>query len=454
MSMANKIIVRKADRINGAIRVPGDKSISQRAIMIGSIAEGVTEAGGLLMGDDCAHAINAFKAMGVRIKTGPQDRGQGTRLIIKGRGLHGLKKPKRNLYIGNSGTTMRILSGILAGQEFECVLEGDKSLSKRPMKRVVAPLKAMGASINSKPKTQTEKQKNRKIVKNDIFPPLVISGRYPLKAIKYKLPVPSAQVKSAVLLAGLYADGITEVAESVKSRDHTERMLRKFGADITVKGLKVSVRRSVLRSAGRIDIPGDISSAAFFIVAALILRSSKLIIKDTGINPTRTGLLDILKKMGADIDIRISNAQKGSYEPAADITVKSSRLKGVVIEGDIMPRLIDELPVLMVAAAFADGDTVIKGAGELRIKETDRIFSMSTNLIKMGADIKIDGDDIIINGKNNLIGSEVDSFGDHRTAMSMVIAGLRAEGRTTVLNTDCINKSFPGFKNQIFSLIV
>lgn len=434
-----KITVAPAKKIEGVIEVPPDKSISHRAVMLGSIAEGTTEVKNFLMGDDCLCTIEAFREMGININP----KSQIPKLIIEGKGLRGLKKPNKELYLGNSGTTMRIILGILAGQDFECVLSGDGSLSKRPMGRVAEPLEMMGAKINSKFEIRNPKQiQNSK--SQDIYPPLKIKGGFPLKAIKYKLPVASAQVKSAVLLAGLYADGVTEVEESVKSRDHTERMLKGFGADIDINGLKVSIKKSRLKAKGEIFVPGDISSAAFFIVAALILKSSRLTIKDLGVNPTRTGAIDILKAMGGRIEV--SNIKETGAEPMADLTVSSSDLKGVTIEGEIVPRAIDELPIIMVAAAFAKGQTIIKDAAELRVKETDRISSMAANLRKMGSDINLEGDTIIINGVDALRGAEVESFQDHRTAMSMAIAGLRAEGETAILDTGCINKSFPEFE--------
>lgn len=434
----NRITVNSAKKIEGVISVPGDKSISHRAVMFGSLAVGITEVSNFLMAGDCVCTIKAFREMGIKISAGTDKR-----VVVDGKGLRGLQKPKGELYLGNSGTTMRLLLGILSGQDFECVLTGDESLSRRPMKRVSSPLSMMGADI--KPKIEMPRS-------DDLYPPLKIKGKYPLKAIQYKLPIASAQVKSAVLLAGLYCEGVTEIEEPLKSRDHTERMLKRYGAGVSVDGLKVSVRRSVLRPAGEIFVPGDISSAAFFMVAPLILRSSSVRLENVGINPTRTGIIDILKAMGADIVI--SNVRDENFEPIADITVKSSGLKGVNIEGEIMPRAIDEIPIVMVAAAFAKGQTVIRGAGELRVKETDRIESMAGNLKRMGADIRTDGDDIVINGLEVLRGIEAQSYGDHRTAMSIAIAGLRAEGRTTVLDTDCVNTSFPEFESLLRKLIV
>ncbi|MDD5449995.1 MAG: 3-phosphoshikimate 1-carboxyvinyltransferase [Candidatus Omnitrophica bacterium] len=441
--MAN-VTILPVRKVEGVIEVPGDKSISHRAVMLSSIAEGTTAISNFLMGEDCLHTIKAFKQMGIKIVHSPWSMVNSPKVIIEGKGLRGLKKPKKELYLGNSGTTMRLLLGILSGQDFECVLSGDESLSGRPMKRVAEPLALMGAKI-------TTKDDGRKTRDEEMYPPLKIIGQYPLKAIRYKSPIASAQVKSAVLLAGLYAEGITEVEEPSLSRDHTERMLKAFSAKVKTAGLAASIEGSPLKSPGSIFVPGDISSAAFFMVAASVLGQSSVRLKNTGINDTRTGIIDILKKMGARIEL--SSIREEGGEPVADITVYSSRLKGVLIEGAEIPRAIDELPVLMVAAVFAEGKTVIKGAGELRVKETDRIASMVGNLKKLGADIRAEGDDVIINGTGLLRGATVDSLGDHRTAMSMVIAGLKAEGKTTVLDTACINTSFPEFENILHKLV-
>ena len=440
------IIINTAREFNGIIEVPGDKSISHRAVMLGSIAEGITEIRGFLMGEDCLRTIEAFRKMGIDIRQRTENREQKTEIAIHGKGLRGLSAPNKELYLGNSGTTMRIILGILAGQDFECTLSGDESLSKRPMKRVSEPLSLMGATITPKTKNRIPPPKaDPPPAENiELFPPLTIKGKYPLKPIKYKLPVASAQVKSALLLAGLYSNGTSEIEEPLQSRDHTERMLKEFSADINIKGSKLLIKSSKLIAKGFIDIPGDISSAAFFMVAAAISKSSKITIKNSGINPTRIGIIDVLKRMGAKL--AITNEKRDYFEPTADITVEASALKGATIEADMIPKLIDELPVIMVAAVFSKGSTVIKGASELRVKETDRIVSMLTNLKRMGADIKTEGDDIIIKGSGTLTGAEVDSFGDHRTAMSMAVAGLRAKGKTTILNTDCIDKSFPEFE--------
>lgn len=414
------------------ITIPPDKSISHRAIMLASISKGITRIKNLLMAEDIKRTIEAFRAMGVSICFAARS---NNIVIVQGVGIHGLTKPSKPLYLGNSGTTMRILSGILAGQDFEVVLTGDESLCSRPMRRIVEPLREMGAEIT--PLDRDE---------NEAYPPLRIRGGK-LKSIKYKSKISSAQVKSCILLAGLYADGVTSVSEPEKSRDHTERMLKIFGSGLRVQGLRVSLKGPVkLKSPGVIKIPGDISSAAFFIVAGCILADIKIVIRDVGLNPTRTGILDILKKMDADITILMA---KLTDEPMGNITIKSSRLRAVTISPEEVVRAIDEIPIIMVAACFAEGKTIIKGAGELRVKETDRIKSMVTNLKKMGADIRVqpapEGECIIINGCSQLRSAKLSSFGDHRTAMSMLIAGLCANVKVSVSGLECINKSFPSF---------
>lgn len=453
------------------IIVPSDKSISHRAVMLASISKGATRIKNLLMAEDIKRTIEAFQAMGVKIKIGKigtatifkhGKNGRCPYFIVHGVGMRGLKKPSRPLYLGNSGTTMRVLPGILAGQDFEVVLTGDKSLSARPMKRIVEPLVKMGAAINGQRSRQQE-----------IYPPLKIRGGR-LKAIQYKSTIASAQVKSCILLAGLYADGVTCVSEPEKSRDHTERMLKMFGCRLKAKGSRISLKGPVeLKSPGAIGIPGDISSAAFFIVAGCILLDTKITIRNVGLNPSRTGILDILKKMGADIRLRESPAS-ATYgvgwvsELMGDIMIKPSKLRGVTISSKEVVRAIDEIPVIMVAACFAKGKTVIKGIEELRVKETDRIKSMVTNLRKIGADIGLKAEDerlkgrasgpeperehIVINGGMPLHSAKVSSFGDHRTAMSMLIAGLGIKGNVRVTGLDCINKSFPGFERLLHRL--
>jgi len=449
-------------RIKGEIFLPGDKSISHRAVMLSSIAEGTTEIENFLFCEDCLATVNAFRQMGVRIiaeRRAPRTanlRGRQNaerKIIVYGKGLRGLKKPDNPLYLGNSGTSMRLLAGILSGQNFSAKLEGDSSLSKRPMQRIIIPLKLMGADIKGK----------------NGYPPLTIKGKKELKAIRYKIPVASAQVKSAILLAGLYAEGETEVTEIAKTRDHSERMLRLFGADIKTRGLKCRIKPSPLSSPGKIKIPGDISSAAFFIIGATILPGSHLVLKNVGLNPTRTGIIDVLKRMGGDIKTGNGERETGNgkynfmpaarnplpatcFEPVGDIIVQASQLKGIEIKGKIIPRLIDEIPVLMVAACFAKGETRIKDIGELRKKEVDRIYSLCYNLKKMGAKIKEKEKEVIIKGVQSLKGERLNSFGDHRTAMALAIAGLKAEGRTIIENSDCIKTSFPDFRKKLNEL--
>jgi len=420
--------------------------------MLASVSEGSTRIKNLLMAEDIKRTMEAFRAMGVEMSI--RRKAAQVNVIVHGVGMHGLKKPAKPLYLGNSGTTMRILPGILAGQDFEVVLEGDNSLSKRPMQRITAPLKKMGVDIEGQRAKGISRLRSGQVGHRaeEIRAPLKIHGGE-LKAIKYNSKIASAQVKSCILLAGLFADGVTSVDEPEKSRDHTERMLAIFGCKVKSEGRKVSLKGPVcLRSPGVIEIPGDISSAAFFIVAGCISPDAKIIIKNVGLNPTRIGILDILKKMGADVSLKFKInplfllGQKGlKPEPAGDIIVKSSRLKGVMISPKEVTRAIDEIPVIMVAACFAKGRTIIKGIKELRVKETDRVKSMVMNLHKMGADIKVKDESIVINGGRLLHSANVSSFGDHRTAMSILVAGLGAKGEVIVTGLDCINKSFPNF---------
>ena len=409
--------------VRGEISVPGDKSISHRSIMLGSIAKGITTVTGFLRGEDNMATLNAFRAMGVQIED------DGTTLKIHGRGLHGLSEPEDMLDCGNSGTSIRLLTGLLSGQSFFSVLTGDKYLRKRPMRRVVTPLAAMGAIIAGR--AGGEKA------------PLAITGSK-LKGISYESPVSSAQVKSAILLAGLYAEGETRVTEPHLSRDHSERMLRHFGADIEADGRDVRIRGGRELSGQEIVVPGDISSAAFFMVAGLIVPGSELLIKGVGINPTRTGILDILKMMGGDISL--VNSREVSGEPVADILVRSSRLKGIEIYGDLVPRAIDEFPVIAVAAATAEGKTVIRDARELRVKETDRIKAMADNLRLAGITVDEADDGMTVYGATGFRAFKADSQGDHRIAMSMMIASLVASGECTVSDTGCIATSFPTFR--------
>ncbi|AHF01214.1 3-phosphoshikimate 1-carboxyvinyltransferase [Thiomicrospira aerophila AL3] len=424
-----RFIVQPGGKLTGRIRVPGDKSISHRSIMLGSLAEGVTEVTGFLEGEDALATLKAFQAMGVEI-TGPTN----GKVTIKGVGMKGLKQPVESLNMGNSGTSMRLLSGIVAGQEFSCTLTGDASLSKRPMKRVIDPLSLMGAKISSQDKG---------------LPPLTIQGSSQLKAIDYTLPMASAQVKSCVLLAGLYAEGETRVVEPAPTRDHTERMLRGFGYQVESTKLDDLATEIRLSGGGKltathIDVPSDISSAAFFMVAASIAPGSDLVIEHVGINPTRTGIIDILKLMGADI--LLENEREVGGEPVADIHVRAAQLEGIVIPEHLVPLAIDEFPVLFVAASAAQGQTILTGAEELRVKESDRIQVMADALQAVGIDAQPTEDGMIVNGGSQLAQSAaIISHHDHRISMAMTVAGLRAVAPITIDDCANVNTSFPGF---------
>ncbi|MBE9536220.1 MAG: 3-phosphoshikimate 1-carboxyvinyltransferase [Proteobacteria bacterium] len=418
----SKVSVNKSPSLRGETKVPGDKSISHRSLMFGAIANGETHIRGLLKGEDNMSTLKAFRAMGIEITER-----EGT-VLVKGKGLHGLSEPGDVLDAGNSGTTIRLMSGLLAGQSFYSVMTGDRYQRVRPMKRVIEPLTQMGARIYGRDGGR--------------FAPLSIVGTQ-LKGIAYDSPVASAQVKSSIILAGLYADGLTSVTEPTLSRDHTERMLGHFGVKLDRQGMTVSIKGGQELSAGEIIVPGDISSAAFLIVAALIVKGSELKIKDVGVNPTRTGIVDVLKAMGGDITLE--NERVFAGEPVADIVIRSSHLKGVEIGGDLIPRLIDEVPVLAVAAAMAEGKTKITGARELRVKESDRIKTVSAELSKFGTRIEELDDGMVIEGRESLSGCNINSYGDHRIAMAMAVAGLIADGETVIDGSEAIDVSFPGF---------
>lgn len=427
----------KSGPLKGTVIIPGDKSISHRSVMFGSIAQGTTEITGFLQGADCLSTISCFEKMGIQIEN------TGSSVLVHGNGLHGLMAPKQILDCGNSGTTTRLISGILAGQTFPSVLSGDASLNTRPMKRIMTPLHMMGADIES--------------CKENGCAPLVIKGK-PLKAIRYNSPVASAQVKSCVLLAGLYADGETSVTEPALSRDHTERMLRSFGADIRSEGCTCTITPPETLHAQHIEVPGDISSAAFFIVAGLITPDSEILIQNVGINPTRAGILNVCKAMGANITL-VNEREEGG-EPVADLLVRSSELNGTAIEGDIIPTLIDELPVIALMACFAKGETIIRDAHELRVKESDRIEIVSRNLKAMGADVIPTDDGFIVNstfGKEQipaLHGADIECSLDHRIAMTFSVAGINADGETRILDSDCVDVSYPGFFAEIERLYI
>lgn len=441
-------LVKGVRYIKGRVNcLPGDKSIAHRAVILSSVSHGKTIIRNFPFNDDCISTVKAFKALGIKIS---KTNNRGPAIIVYGKGLRGLRKPRGDIFLGESGTTFRLLLGLLSGQIFKVKLTAAQSLSHRPMLRVNKPLRMMGAKINSKIKIQKSKIEE--------YPPIVIEGGK-LKPIIYKMPVASAQVKSAILLAGLYANGTTVVTEPIKTRDHTEQMLRLFKADIEKTGNIIKIKGGKeLISPKNIFVPGDISSASFFIVAASILPGSEILIKNVNLNPTRMGVINVLKRMGAHIKILNSKSQILNFEPVGNIVVESSCLKGTVVKKQEIPSLIDELPILMVAACLASGKTVFEGVGELRVKETDRIKSIIGNLIKMGAKIEVlgrsDSEKVIIEGVGRLEGSRVRSFGDHRTAMSMVVAGLKASGSTKIDDISCITKSFPGFLHTLNSLRV
>lgn len=419
----------KIRELKGEITVPGDKSISHRSIMFGSISKGTTEITGFLKSADCLSTISCFRKMGIEIS---EDAG-----IIKvhGKGIHGLVKPDSVLDVGNSGTTTRLMSGILAGQNFTSVLDGDDSIRKRPMRRIIEPLSLMGVNVKSK-------------YNNDCMPLEIAGGS--VKAINYSSNVSSAQVKSCVLLAGLYANGETAFSEPSQSRNHTELMLSSFGADIRSLGTTTYICPANELYGQKINVPGDISSAAYFIAAGLIVPGAEVTVKNVGINPTRDGIIRVCQDMCADITLTNTRIEGG--EPVADIVVRYSKLHGTTIEGAIIPTLIDEIPVICLMAALAEGTTVIKDAAELRVKESDRIAVMVENLSKMGCDITATNDGMIIQGSDHITGAVVDSYMDHRIAMTFAVASLVADGTTTIVNGECVNISYPEFYKDLTSI--
>lgn len=419
---------QKVKALRGEVTIPGDKSISHRAVMFGSLAEGTTEVTNFLQGADCLSTIDAFRKMGIEIENTPE------KILIHGKGLRGLQAPTSVLDMGNSGTTTRLISGILAGQSFESTLTGDASIQKRPMRRIIEPLSLMGADITS--------------VNGNDCAPLHITGR-PLHGIHYHSKVASAQVKSAILLAGLYADGITKVTEPTISRNHTEIMLRYFGADLHTEETTALVHPNPCLTGQKINVPGDISSAAYFIVAGLIVPGSEILIRNVGINPTRDGILRVCQEMGGDISLL---NVKNNGEPVSDILVKSSTLHGITIEGDIIPTLIDELPIINIMAACAEGTTIIRDAAELKVKESNRIDVMVQYLRAMGCDITGTDDGMIINGGAPLRGAIVDSHLDHRIAMSFAVASLIADGETQIKGSDVVTISYPEFYKDLAGL--
>ncbi len=420
---------KRVQALKGTVRVPGDKSISHRSIMFGALAEGTTQVTNFLKGADCLSTIACFQKMGIEIVH------DGEEIQIHGRGLHGLYEPVETLDVGNSGTTMRLLSGILAGQRFASRLDGDASIQSRPMKRIIKPLRQMEAKIKS--------------IRENGCAPLQIEPSM-LHGIRYDSPVASAQVKSCILLAGLYADSPTSVKEPYLSRNHTEVMLQKFGAYVTSEGTTITVMPEPKLYAQKIEVPGDISSAAYFIAAALIVPGSEVLIEHVGMNPTRDGLLRVCKAMGADITILNKNH---SGEPTADLLVRHSGLKGMTVGGALIPTLIDELPVVAALACFAEGTTVIKDAQELKVKESNRIDAMVKSLSLMGAKVTETEDGMIIEGGHSLHGAVIDSRLDHRIAMTFAVTALAADGETEIRDADCVKISYPDFYRDLYSLI-
>ena len=424
------MIFTKVNSLKGEVSIPGDKSISHRAVMFGSLAEGTTEVTNFLQGADCLSTISCFRKLGIEIENTSQ------RILIHGKGLHGLTEPSDTLDTGNSGTTTRLISGILAGQRFTTLLNGDASIQTRPMKRIITPLSMMGADITS-------------LKGNDCAPLRICGGQ--LHGITYKSPVASAQVKSCVLLAGLYADAPTSVTEPVLSRNHTELMLAGFGAHVTSSGTTATIEPEPDLNGMKIEVPGDISSAAYFLAAGLMIPNSEIMIKNVGINPTRDGILRVAKEMGGDITIL--NEKTSGGEPTCDLLVRSSSLKGVTIGGEIIPTLIDEIPMIAVMACFAEGITTIKDAQELKVKESNRIDTVVTNLKAMGAHIEATDDGMIIEGGYPLHGAVIDSHLDHRIAMSFAIGALGADGETRIERADCVKISYPEFYQTLEKLI-
>lgn len=427
------ITIQRSKALTGEFNVPGDKSISHRAVMLGSIAQGTTLIKDFSSGEDCWKTVNAMRALGVRI--GQED----DHFAVHGMGLNGLTEPWEQLDAGNSGTMIRLLSGILAGQSFESTIAGDQYLNARPMRRIIEPLRLMGAEISGV---------------NDEYPPLRIKGGN-LKPIAYEMPIQSAQVKSCVLLAGLYTDGWTSVIEKSQTRDHTERMLKAFGAKIDkVKlpggGFETSLEGRPDLIGTELIVPVDISAAAFFIVAATLVPRSNLLIKNVGLNPTRRGIIDVLGRMGAHISVENERTLNG--EPIGDLVIKSANLRGVKVAGSLIPNIIDEIPILAIAGSQAEGETLIRDAEELRKKETDRIRAVVENLRRMGVKVGELSDGMIIEGGQPLVGTEIESYGDHRIAMAFAVAGLIAKGETVIKNAEWVDTSFPGFFEKIGQL--
>lgn len=421
--------IPKLNKLHGKLTIPGDKSISHRAVMFGALAQGTTRITHFLEGADCLSTISCFQAMGIHIQKNKDE------VLVEGKGLHGLQAPLDILDVGNSGTTTRLISGILAGQDFTSRLTGDASICQRPMGRIITPLSLMGAQITSQNQ-------------NGCAPLTIQRGH--LHGIHYQSPVASAQVKSCVLLAGMYADAPTSVTEPVLSRNHTELMLNYFGAQVTSKGTTAAILPQPDLKARDITVPGDISSAAYFIAAGLLVPGSEILLCNVGINPTRDGLLRVCQAMGGDITLL---NVRNDGEPTADLLIRSSSLHGTEIKGEIIPTLIDEIPMIAVMAAFAEGTTVIRDAAELKVKESDRIQVMTDNLTRMGADVEALPDGMIIHGGKPLHGATIDSHKDHRIAMSFAVAGGICEGSLTITDGECVNISYPEFYTDLYSLL-
>ncbi|QII81123.1 3-phosphoshikimate 1-carboxyvinyltransferase [Jeotgalibaca arthritidis] len=421
-------LIHHAKQLKGTLTIPGDKSISHRSIMLGAIAEGKTRITGFLRAEDCLSTIQVMRQLGATIHD------DGEKIVVEGKGMNGLTAPSELLDVGNSGTTIRLLAGLLAGQPFKSVLAGDQYLNKRPMQRVITPLSQMGAKLHGHEGTE--------------LPPLTIEPVDHLQAIRYEMPVASAQVKSAIILAGLQAEGETVVIEKERSRNHTEEMLQQFGGQIDVNGKEIRLKGGQTLKGQTIEVPGDISSAAFFLVAGLIVPNSDLLLKNVGINETRSGIIDVIKDMGGNITI--------SMRPngiSADIRVQTSQLKATTINGEMIPRLIDEIPIIALLATQAEGDTVIEDAEELKVKETDRIHAVASQLNKMNAHINETEDGMIIHGGSSLQGAEVDSFGDHRIGMMLQVAALLTQSEVHMKDADCVNISYPTFFDEIARLV-
>ncbi|MEH7301561.1 3-phosphoshikimate 1-carboxyvinyltransferase [Neobacillus drentensis] len=417
-------------RLFGEVTIPGDKSISHRSVMFGSVAHGVTTVTNFLKGDDCLSTISCFRKLGVRIEE------SNDQLRIFGNGFEGLTEPNELLDVGNSGTTIRLLMGILAGRPFFSSLIGDESIGKRPMTRVTNPLSNMGAKIDGR--------------HNGSYTPLSIRGGH-LESINYTLPVASAQVKSALILAGLQADGVSQIIEPAETRDHTERMIRRFGGKIEKDNKVITVKGGQKLTAASIHVPGDISSAAFFLVAGAIISGSEIHLKNVGLNSTRTGIIEVLQKMGADLEIHENHDNK--FEPTGDLIIKSSSLKGTIIEGDLIPKLIDEVPIIALMATQAEGDTIIKDAEELKVKETNRIDTVVQELKKLGASIEATKDGMVIHGKSKLHGGVVSSHGDHRIGMMLAVAALLSKEEVLLEKPEAISVSYPNFFEHLNNLI-